>query len=436
MIRKYMWPVLLCLLISAEGHAQEMTTRLDSFYKTIAAKNMLNGNVLVAQQGKIVYQQSFGNADFEQKRVNDAGTGFQLASLSKVFTGIAILQLYEKGKIKLDEPFSHYFPAFPYQEITIRQLLSHSSGLSDQDLDSALTDFEKKNNRRPNNNDLVPLIAGAGVKLTLPPGQKWWYCNLGFELLATLVEKVSGITYEHYLAQHILKPAGMKDTYLKMPGIPASANTANNYDHVPRYAPTKVRVDKERDYMQMAYGHSNIVSTTGDLFKLDQALYQQHLLKQSTMDLAFSPAKWKDGADNVVWANIGGMGQSLDGLAWFTFKDQSMGKIVWHAGGKLGAVTILLRDLDRQQTVILLDNTGSEGLYKTALNTLKILNGQPLVPNKKNLSRIYVRAMMEAGADHAMAVLQTLKTDTSGYNLKEDDMNELGYALLAGKEQA
>ena len=188
--------------------------------------------------------------------------------------------------------------------------------------------------------------------------------------------------------------------------------------------------------MQMAYGHSNIVSTTGDLFKLDQALYQQHLLKQSTMDLAFSPAKWKDGADNVVWANIGGMGQSLDGLAWFTFKDQSMGKIVWHAGGKLGAVTILLRDLDRQQTVILLDNTGSEGLYKTALNTLKILNGQPLVPNKKNLSRIYVRAMMEAGADHAMAVLQTLKTDTSGYNLKEDDMNELGYALLAGKEQA
>jgi len=429
---------MLCLAISAQSQAQEVATRLDSFYKATVAKNMFNGNVLVAQEGKIVYQHSFGSADFEQKRSNDENTGFQLASLSKIFTGIAVLQLYEKGKIKLDEPFSHYFPAFPYQEITIRQLMSHTSGLSDQDLDAAFTNFEKKNNRRPTNNDLVPIIAGAGIKLKLQPGKKWWYCNLGFELLATLVEKISGMPFEGYLDKFILKPAGMEQTYLKMPGtIHALLHVkANSYDYEFRYSPTRIRVDLDKpDYTEMAYGHSNIVSTTGDLFKLDQALYGQRLLKPATLEIAFSPAKWKNGEDNAVWMNIGGMGKAFDGLGWFIFKDQAEGKTVWHAGGMQGAVTILLRDIGRKQTIIMLDNTGSEGMYKTALNALHILNGQPLIINKKNLSRIYGRAMMESGADHAMAVLQTFKADTANYNLTENDINKLGYAFLAGHLQ-
>lgn len=428
---------MLCGLTSAISQAQEEASRLDSFYQTIAARDMLNGNVLVAQEGKISYSQSFGYADFEQKRLNEAGTGFQLASLSKVFTAIAVLQLNERGKLRLDDPFSRYFPAFPYRGITIRQLLSHTSGLSDQDLDAAFTDFERKNGRRPGNNDLVPVIAAANIKLKLPPGEKWWYCNLGFELLATLVEHTSEMPFDHYLEKYILKPAGMKDTYLKMPGISARAGKANNYDYEFRYSPVKVRVDLDKpDYTEMTFGHSNMVSTIGDLFKLDEALYGQVLLKRQTLDMAFTPEKLKNGAENEVWMNIGGMGRALDGLGWFIFKDGSMGKTVWHAGGMQGAVTILLRNISRKQTVIILDNAGSEGLYKTALNALHILNGEALIPNKRNLSRVYGRAMMEGGADHAMAVLQTLKGDTANYNLSENDMNNLGYAFLGGKMQA
>ncbi|WP_121197756.1 serine hydrolase domain-containing protein [Mucilaginibacter gracilis] len=405
---------------------------MDSMFRATAAQGLLNGNVLVAQEGKIIYQQSFGLADFEQKKLHDPSTSFQLASLSKVFTAIAVLQQYEKGKLQLDDAYSKYFPSFPYKDIAIRGLLSHSSGLSDQDLDGAFADFEKKNHREPNNRDLLPVIAAANVKMKLSPGQKWWYCNLGYELLANLVEKVSGTTFAQYLEKNILGPAGMNDTYLKLPETAARAATANNYDYASRYAPEKIRVN----YTEEAFGHSNLYSTTGDLFRLDQALYGNRLLKPATLAIAFSPDKWKDGSDNLVWTNIGGMGQALDGLGWFIFKDQSMGKTVWHAGGMQGAVTILLRDIGRKQTVILLDNAGSEGLYKTALNALKTLNGQPLLPVKKNLSKIYGREMMKDGMDHAMALLLQLKADTAGYNLNEDDMNNLGYAMLAGKQQA
>ncbi|WDF57178.1 serine hydrolase domain-containing protein [Mucilaginibacter sp. KACC 22063] len=417
--------------------AQSLATRLDSLFKVTTDRQMFNGNVLVAEDGRIIYQKSFGYADFEQQRLNDRSTGFQLASLSKVFTALAVLQQYEKGRLKLDDPFSKYFPAFPYKDITIRGLLSHTSGLSDQDLDAAFTDFETKSKRRPANQDFVPIIASARVKLKLAPGQKWWYCNLGYELLATLVEKTSGQPFENYLRHHIWVPANMKDTYLKMPGISAKAAKANNYDYETRYSPVRIRVDLNKpDYTEQSFGHSNIVSTTGDLLKLDQALYKGLLLKKSTIDLATTPDKLKDGSDNTVWMNIGGMGKALDGLGWFIFKDQSAGKTSWHAGGMQGAVTILLRNTDRKQTVILLDNTGSEGIYKTALNALHILNNQPLVPNKKNLSRIYGRALLEGGMDHGMTLLQSFKPDTANYNLTEDDINNLGYALIASRHQA
>ncbi len=226
-------------------------------------------------------------------------------------------------------------------------------------------------------------MASANVKLKLSPGEKWWYCNLGYELLATLVAHISKMPFDAYLDRFFFKPAKLQDTYLKRPGI-TSATTANNYDYESRYAPAKIRVDLDKpDYTEAASGHSNMVSTTGDLYKLDQALYDETLLKQQTLKIAFTPDKLKNGADNLVWMNIGGMGQALDGLGWFIFSDESKGETIWHAGGMQGAVTILLRNINSRQMVVMLDNTGSEGLYKTALNALRVLNSQKLVSNKK-----------------------------------------------------
>lgn len=425
--------IILLPLIANAAYTQDKAARLDSLFTMLAAQGRFNGNALVAEKGTVIYSGSFGYSNMEQKKHNDQQTAFQLASLSKVFTAVSVLQLAESSKLKLEDPLAKYFPQFPYSGITIEQLLSHSSGLSDQDLSTAVEDFEKKQGRRHSNADLIPLIAKADVKLKLAPGEKWWYCNLGYELLAALAEKISGLKFEKYLEQNIFRKAGMTHTYLDIKGTHAlHAGKAFNYDYPYPYSVKRVRMDLDKpDYMEAAYGHSNIVSTTADLLRFDQALYGNRLLKTRMIEQAFKPATLKNGTQNTVWMNIGGMGKALDGLGWFIFADQRSGKTVWHAGGMQGAVTIMLRNVSKKQTVILLDNTGSEGLYKSALNAMHIINNQPQVMNKRNLSRIYGRGLMEKGPDHAMALLQTSLADTLNFHLGENDMNNLGYAFLS-----
>jgi CubicO group peptidase (beta-lactamase class C family) len=424
------------ILLTLSIAAQTLTTRLDSLFTVLANEDRLNGNVLVAEKGKIVYQKSFGLADIENTKPNTLTTAFQLASLSKPFTAIAILQLAEKGKLNIDDTYARYFPAFPYPNITVAQLLSHSSGLSDQDLAQAIRAFEKRQGRHHTNADLVPLLAGAKAKLKLNPGEKWWYSNLGYELLANLVEKQSGLSFGLYVQKNILKPAGMEQTYLRLSPKDNRPYQANNYDYPNRYSPQRQRIDLTGDdYTEGTFGHSNMYSTTGDLFKLTQSLLSGRLIGITTLKRAITGTQLSGGKPNDVWLNIGGLGEAVDGLGWFILKNESTGKIVFHAGGMSGAVTILLFNHEKQQAVIILDNTGSEGIYKNAQNALRILNNEPIQTAKRNLAKLYGRVLISKGTDAAASLLLSLRGDTTGYILNENDLNNLGYALLEDKHK-
>jgi len=411
--------------------AQPVTTALDSFYTRMARAGQLSGNVLVAENGKIVYQKSFGYADREQQRPNTAGTEFNLASVSKTFTATAILQLCEKKKLKLDDTYTHYFPEFPYRDITIRQLLSHSSGLSDQDLNGIFDNVP--NAASLTSQDEVRVIAAAKVKLKLATNEKWWYSNIGYSLLAGLVEKLSGEPFHQYLDRHIFKPAGMQHTYLKTKDV-NSANSpalAQNYDYERMYTATRTKLEGDRGYYNNnGKGASNVISTTGDLLLFDNALHNGRLLKQATLNAAQNYTHLRNGKPNFVWKNIGGMGNAYDGLGWFVFGDSTAGKTVWHAGGMPGCATLLMRNVSRRQVVIVLDNNSSEGLYRTALAGMRILNGQAYPYPKRSLTKQYGRNLLTHGADHAYTNLRQCLADTAHYNFNENDMNNLGYAFL------
>ncbi|WP_256007406.1 serine hydrolase domain-containing protein [Pedobacter deserti] len=430
--------VLLLSMLGLFGNvaAQHLPARLDSFYSSLAAEGRLNGGVLVASKGQVLYERYFGWASIQHKRRNEAATAFQLASLSKPFTAVAIMQLAETGKLNLSERFSHYFPQFPYKDITIAQLLSHSSGLSDQDLSDAQAAFERRLGRRHCNADLVAMLAEAKVKLKLKPGEKWWYSNLGFELLATLVEKVSGLGFPDYLNRYIWSPAGMEHTYLRMSQKDERIWQARNYDYPKRYAPYRERVDNSGgDYTERAYGHSNIVSTCRDLLRFSQAFFGGRLVSPAMVTHATAGTSLQNGRPNAVWMNIGSMGSTVNGLGWFVFNQGPRAGTVFHAGGMSGAVTILLFDPSSASTVIILDNMGSEGIYNNALNGLRLLNGRQVVPSKKNLARLYGRWLMTMKADAAAKLLMKLRNDTLNYTLNENDINNLGYALLSDKIQ-
>jgi CubicO group peptidase (beta-lactamase class C family) len=414
--------------------AQNIEKKLDAFFNPLAAKGELNGNILVAQNGKTIYQRSFGYAGFEDKKRNNAFTEFQVASITKTFTAVAVLQLSELGKIGLDTAYSLYFPAFPYKHITIRQLLSHCSGLSDQDLAPVLADHARKHpGKLITNADLIPILASAQAPLKLQPGEKWWYCNMGFQLLALLVEKRSGQPFDRYLQQHIWNKAGMHHTYLRN----ALLNTrpgkafADNYDYPSSFAAERVKLEGERGYYNDGLvGASNIISTTGDFLLYDEALKDGRLLKVHTLREAFTPVTLANGEPNRIWLNMGGMGKAVDGMGWFIFEDESMGKIVWHTGGMPGCATIFLRNLSNNQVVILFDNTNSERLYLKGLSAMRILNGKPPLAIKRSLTKLYAKTLVAKGRAAAEDLLYRLKNDTAQYTLLENDMNNLGYEFM------
>lgn len=424
--------VITCLLVPSSIFSQEqnVSKRVDSLFHSISKYKLLNGAAQITFKDHTIYKSAFGYSDFAQSIPNNDKTSFALGSVSKIFTSTAIMQLNEKGKLKLDDYFIKYIPEFPYANITIRQLLSHTSGLPDYEI------FESAVNKQPEkvftNADVIPLLNSSNHSLAFNPGEKWHYSNVNFCLLALLVEKISGLTFEKYVAQKILRPAGMMDTYFYTGGN-RRANQAINHDY-PLFIDSKpvnadsIKKTKWRTYnLNGLLGQGNIYSTTSDMIKFDLALYGNKLLKQESLNKAFTITQL---STNMPNADNSPLGMAGYGLGWFVLQDDTFGKIVFHTGGVPGAICIFVRNISRRQSIVLFDNAFSPNVFAIARNILKIMNNIPTVPLKKSLTREYVVALTDKGIDAAFVKLTTLKSDSLHYFLSEDEMNELGLQLL------
>ncbi|UIJ44803.1 serine hydrolase [Sphingomonas cannabina] len=407
---------------------------LEAFFTERSERDGLNGAILIARNGKPIYRKYIGLADGEAGRLVDADTEFELASIGKLFTATAVLQLVERRKIGLDASFASYFPDFPYPAVTVRQLLSHSSGLSDQDMAGFVEAYAPKLAPQPfTMRELISAIAQAQRTMKLKPGERWWYSNLGFQLLALLVEKQSGEALPEYLDAHVFGPAGMRHSYIKTALVNRAdtPNFAQNYAWPHRWSRERVRLEGVRGYYaETLYGNASVIATADDLLRFDTALRKGVLLRPETLDLAYAPQRLADGSPTFVWLGIGGMGDADNGLGWFRFRDESLGRIVWHTGGMPGCQTILMRNLDDGITVILLNNADSENLYKSALSAMRILAGLPPLDEPVSLARIYGATLVDQGAEAARARVDQLRTNSTQYRLTESDLNNLGYALM------
>jgi CubicO group peptidase (beta-lactamase class C family) len=426
---KFMIPFLVFGTIAI---AQSKAEKLDSLFNSLYTYRQINGNVLVAENGRAIYQKSFGYLNFEEKVSHSENSIFSLASISKTFTAIAVLQLKENGKLLLDDYVIKHLKEFPYHDITIRNLLSHTSGLPDYDI------FEEPINSNPNkiitNKDVLPALIAWKKPLEFKPNEKWGYSNINYNLLALIVENITGKTFQEYVGKNIFAPANMTNTYFKTDSVALRGkNKSVNYVYPTLYSSTLQNVDSLERFRWNVFnlrgikGQGNIISTTEDMLKFDQVLYSGKLLKTSTLEEAFIPTKLTSGAN--ADANIG-IGKTSYGLGWFIFDDNTNGKIVWHTGGVPGALSILLRNIDKKQTVILLDNTASKGLYKNGVNAMNILNNKPVSTTRQTLTGIYGSTLVEKGIDIAFVKLNKLRDDSTRYYLNEDDMNDLGYQLL------
>jgi CubicO group peptidase (beta-lactamase class C family) len=420
-----------CVSFSQE---QKAVQRIDSLFKVISDYQLLNGALEISIKGNTVFKIALGYSDFPQKKLNTGGTCFALGSVSKVFTSTAILQLRDKGKFKLDDRFSKYFPEFPYQDITIRHLLSHTSGLPDYGI------FEAAIREQPEkvitNADVIPYLRSWNQPLIFKPGDKWQYSNLNFCLLALLVEKVSGVSFEDFVREKVFVPAGMLNTYFYIGGDHRNQQ-ALNYDYplyldtVPVNADSIKRVRWRTYNLNGLLGQGNIYSTTTDMLKFDQALYGNKLLKPETLQEAFTANRLNNGKSDISQTMLG-LGSY--GLGWYVLQDTTFGKVVYHTGGVPGAICMFVRNISKNQTIVVFDNAFSPDVFTIAKNTVSILNNRPVELIRKTITRDYACTLISRGIDAAFVRLSTLKADSLHYILSEDELNELGLQLLyAGK---
>lgn len=250
---------------------KEIEAQLEEFVAKQAAAGEFSGVVLIAKNGESIFEKAYGLADREGKVANTLQTKFNLGSMNKMFTGVAIMQLAEQGRLSVTDTVGKYLPDYPNKEVservTIQHLLTHTSGLGDY--------FNQKffSRRRPLEKlaDFLPFFVDQ--PLTSRPGSKWRYSNAGYLVLGLIVERVSGQGYYDYVKKHIYRPAGMNDTSHRLPGSDLPA-VAVGYTH--RQPGDVVRVRAPQPDIGSSAGGG--YSTVHDLLKFDRALREHRLL--------------------------------------------------------------------------------------------------------------------------------------------------------------
>ncbi len=342
--------------IRREIKADEKAKQLNSLFAEKVKKTGFNGNVLIAQRGQIIYKNALGFANYKTKERLKINSAFQLSSTSKPFTATAILMLADSGKLNLSDNVKKFFPDFPYSNITIHSLLTHRSGLSNYVYfgEPYCDENNCYNGKTFDNNSVLHIMKTDKPPMYYAPNKKFGYCNTNYAILASIVEKVSGLSFADFMAQRIFKPLGMNNTWVHTPKNDP-ANKSITFGHN-----ASCQIEKDT-YADDVVGDKGIYSTVEDLFLFDQALYSEKLLKKKTLEEAFT------GYSNEH------KGKRNYGYGWRLTDNGNGNKIVYHNGWWHGYNSIFFRRLSDQTTVIILSNKDNRTIYKIE-DILSIIN--------------------------------------------------------------
>ena len=314
----------------------------DKVFKDLS-RNGLNGVVLYAEQGEVVYEKAFGWRDLSKRqkaslRIDDA---FQLASDSKMFTAEAIMLLNAEGKLDYDDDVRKYIPELPYEGVTVRHLLCHRSGLPRYD---AMADTHWPDRRKPFSNEaMIKMLAEKKPDIYGAPDASFFYNNINYALLATVVERVSGQRFEDFMRERIFEPCGMTHSYIYSMRDDASVSMYMPVDvhghDMYRSGPVKT----QNDYLNGVMGDKIMFSTVEDLWKYNLALDANLLLPDSLQAEAFVPG-------SPEWNN-----DENYGFGWRLSKQYP--NIYFHFGWWKGYRSLIVRDAPHRRFLAVLTNT-------------------------------------------------------------------------------
>ena len=321
------------------------SVKIDLFFQTKYKWKTFNGVVLVAEKGRVIYKNAFGFGNFRKKDSLQINSVFQLASISKPLTSYAIMLLAERGKISYEEDIQKYFPELPYKNITIRMLLTHRSGLPEY---MYFADQYWPSRRIPiKNSDVIELMIKHKPERYYLPGKRYNYSNTNYCLLVSIIEKVSGKSFNQFMKSEVFKPLEMTNSHV-LGYEEIKSNNINDfvigYDKRGRRA--------EHSYLNGVLGDKGVFSTVEDLYKWDKAMYAGELVSLTTLEEAFKPAH-KDLRDYDNY-----------GFGW-RINVNGGDKIVFHSGWWKGFRTYMVRKLNSHKTIIVLTNSARHNFIST-----------------------------------------------------------------------
>ena len=327
------------------GDAQDVPRKIDELIRTYAAADKFNGTVLVAAHGSVLFEKGYGYRDAEAKAPNDANTVFQLASVSKQFTAVTVLKLVELGRLSLSDKLETFYPDFPSADrITIEQLLTHTSGIHD---------FASDNVSMTSATEATLIARFKDKPFDFPPGKGWRYSNSGYSLLAFIIQKVSGMTYEAAVRKYIFEPLDMRHSGFDFAHLPET-HRAVGYARLNDSAQVRSYIADS----SVTIGAGSIYSTVGDLYKWHRGLQEHRIVSGELLERAYTP--------KAVNYGYGVMVDSMFGK-----------RVIAHGGDIGGFTTYLARVTEDDVCVVLLDNTEHVNMQTIARKILAILYEQP-----------------------------------------------------------
>ena len=342
---------------------KETRDRLDSFYR-VQVRTGFNGSVLIGYKGKILYERYFGIANRETHLPLSKNTPSQLASTSKTFTGAAVMYLHEHKYLNINDHVSDFIKNFPYPGVTIKMLLSHRSGIPDYI--HWVPAFLKNKNAMIDNDQMVAMMIKNKPRLEFKPNSRFHYSNSNYALLAKIIEIVTEQKFGDFMQEYFFKPLGMKNTFVYDPTEGLPANTAQSYKYN--------WVREPMMYADGVYGDKGIYSTVKDMYRWDQSFYQNILLSNETLELAYGPCSFeKPGVKNY-------------GLGWRMLCYPDGYKVIYHNGWWHGNNTCFYRFIKDNFTVIVLGNKYHNAIYRQPQALFNLLNGSDSHSDKDDMT--------------------------------------------------
>jgi CubicO group peptidase (beta-lactamase class C family) len=311
-------------------------------------------SLAIVCDGRVTKAQGYGFANLELKARATKETVYEIGSNTKQFTAAAIMMLAEEGKVHLEDPITKYFPEAPetWHDITIRHLLSHTSGIQNHLAVPHWLDVFRTNlafETTPPRNELLKMF--LKLPLEFRPGETWAYDNTGYYLLGVIIEQVSGKSYWQFLDDRIFKPLGMNATRSSDPQ-PIVSNRASGYEWKNDHFENRPIL-----LPAIAFSAGSLLSTVEDMAKWDEALSSDKFLKKSSLDQMWTAAIIKN--HDVAPFNYG--------FGWFIDNYHGHG-LVQHSGGTPGFSSVIYRFIDDKLTIIILTNHADRIIDQLAID--------------------------------------------------------------------